>query len=293
MNKEIGLIKNYPSKGVDVCAQEMGLPSIYIKKKVVKLKLKLNKETKYEILSMRWGREAARDRAIYEKMTITINEQMAYILGLIWADGHIRKSSRWRHIVTLTLVEGDAVTAFRYLPKEWGVWNFYHQKPQQPNAKPQIRADLTDKHMFNFFVDTGYLTKSGGNQDLILARIPKHLHHYFWLGYIDGDGCFYLNKTANQMSIASTHDQDWSSVEKWLTEIGVERFKVQKGVTKLGRHSKMRVVNRRDLHKIVNYLYQDYDKNHIGMERKYLRAKEILGRTRLSTQDISRRTRQQ
>jgi len=55
-------------------------------------------------------------------------------------------------------------------------------------------VDLGFKNPLELLVDNDYKLKSYNSADKILSKIPNSLHHYFFRGLIDGDGCFYLNK---------------------------------------------------------------------------------------------------
>jgi len=73
-----------------------------------------------------------------------------------------------------------------------GKWRYYNISRNQ--WKPILSAVVNNRLLYEFLVDNDYKLKSYNSADKILSKIPNSLHHYFFRGLIDGDGCFYLNK---------------------------------------------------------------------------------------------------
>lgn len=275
--QEKWFVNNYPLLGAHKCAKRLGLAYGKVSRKAAKMRLKLNPEILQQKRSQAWGESCQRNRLKYERNPIPMNARVAYTLGLVWADGCVRKKSRWRHEVSLSMVKKDAREVFNNLATELGRWSIYDIAPQNERAQRQWKAILTGI-MYHLFVDTDYPIKSGGSQNKILDKIPESLRHYFWLGYVDGDGCWYVGRTANQFSLTSVFDQDWKPTEAMFNKLGIQKYGIQREVMKNGRHSKIRIANRKDLLLLIDYLYQGYSLNKIGLKRKYKKAMLIRNR---------------
>ena len=85
------------------------------------------------------------------------------------------------------------------------------------NIKNKNRLDfrIVNRFLYNFLKENDYHIKSGASASKILLKIPEHLQHYWWRGFIDGDGCFVRNERnrLNILQITSTFDQGWSFIK--------------------------------------------------------------------------------
>jgi hypothetical protein len=199
----------------------------------------------------------------------------AYLLGYLWADGHLYDYGRNRRI-TISVVENDGIYLLPLFEKT-GIWRTYRheRKTCGPNSKPQLQIYIQDKQLFEWLKDCGYKKKSGKSPNLILNHIPENIHHYFWRGYIDGDGCFYVrpNGKSPEFSISSTYNQDWASAKLLCKYLGIH-YTIRKRIHKLGRGSCFIILRRNDIRKLGQYLYKDFD-GIIGLTRKYDKYQKI------------------
>ena len=120
--------------------------------------------------------------------------------------------------------------------------------------------------------------KNKSTQPPNIDDLPKNLFRYFILGFIDGDGCFYIskNKITKQFYITSSFDYDWSMIKSLFDSMDI-KYKISKVVNnkeKNHRSSYIRITKYDSHKKLYNYLYPNgYE---IGLRRKYDKATDII-----------------
>lgn len=199
-----------------------------------------------------------------------MNKLTAYLLGFLWADGYIQDK---QYGVRCEIVSEDAAflsDIFKELPFK------SHIRKRKSTWKETTTFYLNDKKVFNHFVSLGYTTKSVDAPVKPLLEIPEYLHSYFFRGYFDGDGCFYFKPNPNKLTqfiMCSSYNQDWSSVIKLFDNLNI-KYGLQNQICKnTNSSSKIRVTNKKDIIKLGEYIYKDYDG--IGLKRKYDKYLEI------------------
>lgn len=199
----------------------------------------------------------------------------AYVLGFAWADGHLLYKYK-RKEIRIEIVKEDMDILIPTI-RMTGKW--YHASRKRKNRKEQSIASVSNSMLCDYLHDNGYLEKSKISPDKILKQIPEKYHKFFLRGWVDGDGCFYMNKTAKQFSIAGSFEQDWGALESIFTANGikytVQRRQIKETETKITRASYIRITNKPSLIILDSLLYDDkYDG--IGLYRKYKKCKEII-----------------
>lgn len=271
----IWLRENYPKFGPIECARLMGLRLSQIENRVHKLKLKLPKELKNLLQS-----KPSNKCNINPELFYTIKDkEIVYLLGLMWADGFIYQSPN-KHVSNLgfTMVKED-IDTIKSTIDYIGAWNYYERKQPNPNWKPSVNVITNNKRIFDFLVEHDYDKKSYISADKILTKIPSILKHYFFLGLIDGDGCFYHyvpnhGSTLRQFALASTYEQDWSYFEGLCDELGIT-YKIIRTKGKKSSSSCVRITNKDGINKLGDYIYQNFIGDNIGLNRKYQKYKLI------------------
>lgn len=199
----------------------------------------------------------------------------AYLLGYLWADGYLYDSGRNRRI-NINVVETDGKFLLP-LFETTGIWRTYIHKRKTcgENSNSQLQIYVQDVPLFNWLKENGYKTKSGNDPKQILNNIPSQLHCYFWRGYVDGDGCFYCrkNEKSPEFSVASSYNQDWTSLENLCKKLNIH-YTIKRRHLKLGSGSHFIISRRNDIRKLGEYLYKDYD-GVIGLQRKYDKYHQI------------------
>lgn len=197
-------------------------------------------------------------------------KEISYLLGLIWADGHVAKGNNMINIECVS----DDMTSFKETLDKVGRWSYHHRKriDKRTNTRPVTNAYICDNLLHKFLEDNDYLEKSKKSPNKIIEKIPKHLLKYLLLGIVDGDGCFYFKKSeASQFTIAGDKNQDWSIIQKIFSDLDI-RYTIVKN----NSSSVIRVTNKKDIKKIGNFIYSTIEDDNIGLVRKYEKYKQIV-----------------
>jgi hypothetical protein len=191
-----------------------------------------------------------------------MSPEFAYFLGLFWADGYIKKENS--NTFSLETKEEDALKFFPILSS---IGRMSAKVRHRNKQKPTVNISFSCKELKETAFSLGYQNKSFASASQVLDYIPNELEHYWWRGYLDGDGCFCARKqTVNpknmyfSVSFTSSFDQDWSFL--WRLPIG---FYVYLRDRKNGRSSDATNTKREDVIKFGDYIYQG---EWFGLERK-------------------------
>jgi hypothetical protein len=198
----------------------------------------------------------------YNLFTKNYTPESVYILGLIWADGYINKKT---NAISIECVKDD-IDIFYPIFQKTGNFNLYYRNRE--NRKPQGIINCSSYYLSQFLKTNDYSNKSELSPIKILSLIPFELKHYFFRGWVDGDGCFYYNKKLHLMEfiMSGTYNQDWSSLIILCEELSIN-YKITNITTKKGhQHSRFLIKKKKDIVKFGNYIYQ---KDMFGLKRKY------------------------
>lgn len=199
---------------------------------------------------------------IVMEQKLIFNKEFVYMLGLIWADGYISKKT---NAITL---ETNLIDSQEFLPvlNENYKFNFYSR--ERKNRKPQGIINISSKELSSIMKSSDYLSKSYMSPTKILSQIPTELINFFYLGYSDGDGCFYNNNTYNtiQHISTSTYEQDWSFMSNICDSIGV-KYIIKKTINKKNnnKYSQFIIYRHECVIKYGDFLYEN---SPFGLKRK-------------------------
>jgi hypothetical protein len=276
-HEEIEYLKiNYPKYGAKYCAKVLGLTDVQIHSKMGKLKIRIPKSTKNLLRSKSPDKCNINPELFYNLK----NKEIVYLLGLMWADGFLNPSSNgYNHNLGFTMVKED-LEVIKPTLDFIGKWYYYERKQPNPNWKPSINIITNNKRIFDFLVEHDYDKKSHISANKILEKIPDNLKHYFFLGLIDGDGCFYYYKpekgsTLRQFTLASTYEQDWSYFENLCGGLDIS-YKIKRTKGKKSSSSCLRITNKGGIKRLGNYIYQTFNDDNMGLNRKYEKYKLII-----------------
>lgn len=190
--------------------------------------------------------------------------EVAYLLGLIWADGCVVcVPETHRYVIQITNTLTDALI-FNDIAQKTGKWNF-NTYGQRGSRKPIGVLSTSNKELVEFLIDNDYKSKSWESADKILSHIPEDIKHYWFRGLLDGDGCL-----SNGVDIASSYKQDWGFMIKLCNKLQIEYQLHQRINNKNGyKFSSFNIQKIKFADRFCNYIYQNYEKDKIGLERKY------------------------
>lgn len=214
----------------------------------------------------------------------------AYILGLIWSDGWVCSNvndSKFGEIRFISTYP-DADHFSKILSKT-GTWGEYRSAT---SGKDRYTAYVRNLKFAELLIQNDYGSKTTVSADKILSTIPETLRRFFFLGVVDGDGCFSMTPTRRgyfnrRFSVASSYEQDWSYFENELNRLGVN-YKIERYKNSTSSFSKIHVSAVDDIDRLGTFLYRTQDVDHIGLDRKYSTFREICSTGRRKTSKYKR-----
>lgn len=262
---EIELVKlNYASKGAKWCAEQLNKSKDSIFKLAKHLGIKANLS---EVFLFNHSQKHAKLNVNPNLFTQIESPEIAYFLGWIWADGHIRKYKN-SNTITLKIVKEDA-DLIKHHFLSFGKWNIYEY--QYKNWKPISSIQTNNRPLADFLISKDYKNQING-ANKILEIIPDHLKHYWFRGYFEGDGCLYVKNSRNQISISGPYDQNWSFLEKKLKELNIKYSISRKISAKAHKHSLVRFTSKKGCQSFLSFIYKNADTDKIYLPRKYQKS---------------------
>jgi len=243
------IINNYPIHGSKYCAEKMKLSIEQVRGKVSRMKL--NKADKINV----------------EQFKNIKTKEVAYIMGFIWADGHVTKKTKCRIHVNIVKEDMEEIKNIFF---ETGKWNHHNRKYQY---REQGQIDIGSKSLHKIFCDYDYQHKSHISPFKIIESIPEKLKNYFFRGLSDGDGCFYINKKhyTYQYILSSTHEQNWKYMIDLCEKLNI-KYRIDRVINKKSKYSAFRICRKNDVIIFGNYIYNDFN---FGLNRKHKKFLEI------------------
>ncbi len=211
-----------------------------------------------------------------ENLFVDIDNNKAYILGFLWADGYLDKCG-----VNTTIKSSDFDNIYEIFINS-GDWKQYHRDRKSKQTGKVYKSSTISTFgilTFNFLLKNDYKIKSNTQPTKILKTIPEEYRRDFYRGYIDGDGSFsyYVGSNGTTMSckfnITSNLVQNWTFIETLFDKIKINHYKINRYERESGNSSIIEICNKWDIIKLGDYLYQDCGS--IMLERKYQKFLEI------------------
>lgn len=196
--------------------------------------------------------------------------ELSYLLGLLWGDGCLynAKDEGRNKYIYLGLISKDFDDIKHLFHENWKITS----RLRKNRTAPITEAVNFDINFASFLFKNEFHIKSFKSPSLILSQIPDNLKHYFWRGYSDADGCFYVskNKKTTQYALAGSYEQDWSDFEELLKSLNI-KYTVKRSFLRNSKYSVVRFCKKSDFIKFGEYIYQD---SKFGMLRKYKKFRE-------------------
>lgn len=200
---------------------------------------------------------------------IVFNKEFVYFLGFLWSDGFIERKR-----TILEIIEEDAIEIVQDIQKICFL-KICTMSRKRINRKPQMSIYFCNTKFYDIFQSKYFSNKGESSPDELIGIIPEYLTRYFYLGLIDGDGCFYFKNKTKQFYITSSYNQDWTYAINLFEELKINNYEVRRIENKNGnRSSYIRVKKYEELVKLYEYLYPNgYE---IGLKRKYNKCLTIV-----------------
>lgn len=186
------------------------------------------------------------------------NEEKAYWLGFLYADGSITHNIKSkRYVIEVSLSIKDIL----HLEKFKKFLNCNNQIKIR-NKTNSCRILIYSKKMCEDLIKLGCIPK----KSLILkfpneTQVPKHLINHFIRGYFDGDGCISFKTNSNSPKIDLLGTLDFV---KTLNTIYKDSI-----ISKDKRHLNNTYSLRFKIKDGVNFLYDIYNNSNIYLDRKF------------------------
>lgn len=197
--------------------------------------------------------------------------ESAYFFGYLWSDGFIERKR-----TILEISEDDALDIIEDINKI-DFLKINTSRRIRKNRKPQMSIYFCDVKFYDSFQKLHYIDKSNRSPIDLISEIPEDLKRYFFLGLIDGDGCFYISKDrrVKQFYVTSSYDQDWSHMISLFNILLIDQYEIRKNISKNGnRSSYIRIKKWSEIESLHNFLYPfGYE---IGLKRKFNKCKLII-----------------
>lgn len=270
--EELEFLKEYyPIKGSKYCAFKLNKTQNAILHRAVKLGLQINEE--YVVKSWLKNVEAKAVYRNYSAIYDFTNPKIVYLLGFIWADGCVSKS------VTISNVAEDMSEIITKidLPNLMPGININYRKMPNENWKDQITVNFGNKQIIQFFKDNNYLPYRP-LEPIILEKIPKHLRHYWFRGYLDGDGCIHIQGNKYTFSFTAHANSTFYFLQELFKSLYIHSYSIVCRHNPSGsRFSRATISSKYQIKRLLEYIYKDWDG--IGLDRKYNKALEVLSST--------------
>jgi hypothetical protein len=270
------IFEHYAEKGSEYCSGLTGMTPKQVSRRASKLNIKVTTErrskTQSENSKSGWDKRACGLNVNYRWFINDPSPQSAYILGYLWADGNLNNKSQ-SHSIRLEILYDDfqMIEGMLDLSGKW-----HKQNRHRDGRKKQAICSCNNFVFYNFLKAHNYEEKSLESPESIIRWLPDSLVHYWFRGFSDGDGCFYVNERLSlyQFSLAGSHDQKWDFVSEWLDNNGIEHY-IEKRVQGIVRTTKSSVIRMNGKHKVTKFGDYIYQGEQFGLDRKYEKYRQI------------------
>ena len=257
--------------GAKFCSDSLSRTINSIRSKAFSLKIKVNKNVVAKLCS--------KNRVNYIDFKNVTNPDIAYILGLLWADGSVTfanndaKTPQIKH----TCVYYDS-NCFDIIFEKTGDWGTYSFENKKSIGKNKMNANWTsNRELGEYLIANDYRDKCK-SPSKILNNIPEKLHHHFYRGFFDGDGCitYYIKEEkykAFSILFTGASNQNWNFLSKLFDEMDIV-YKIRKLSDSLGKSSQIYIWRQGDVNKFCEYMYND--SNDSFLKRKYNKYLELI-----------------
>lgn len=267
--------QNYSTMGLAEIVRKYGTNKSKIARIAKKFGLKVSKEAFSKICTKAFEKPPQQynvNHLIFQDANI---KEVVYILGLLWADGFISKT-KTGHLVGCATTETDKEDLEKIFMKT-GNWNVYISKnksKEHPTWRRKVQFYTNNKHLFYFLNEMDYRNKTGISPDKIISYIPENLQCYWWRGFFDGDGCIYTSKNAVQIAFAGPFEQEWKFAENLMEKLKIQTYSSRQNISKKQhKSSQFRFCSKEASKKFLDYIYNGYETDCIGLSRKYQKFK--------------------
>lgn len=182
------------------------------------------------------------------------NQDKAYYLGLLWADG-CNYTPNNSIIISLQESDKHILDELRNRLNSNKPLQFIPLNKKNPNHKNQYTFRVANKHMSNTLEEYGMCQR----KSLVVkfpSCLPKELYSHFIRGYFDGDGCIPIADKYHVINMVGTKEM-METIQGILMEIGIKtQLKVHDPKTQSNTYL-LRTSNTECSKNFLDYIYKD------------------------------------
>jgi len=188
---------------------------------------------------------------------------MAYIVGLWWADGYITSCEHGRYGFSITLHKNDKYLLEKILKKMHSDYNVYR------SSGNCYAFMIQSREIYNRIIKIGGIPNK--SHDIgFPKKIPKKYLPDFIRGHFDGDGCIYFAKHSNKYycDIGSASKKFIDGLHNILESNNIHNVIYTRLTTPDNPFYSIRINPLNSL-KLGSFMYQNIKKSGLKMIRKY------------------------
>lgn len=189
------------------------------------------------------------------------NEENAYIVGFILADGHIHLGTNNFLQIEVHYRDKDILYKIKRILS-------YEGNLIKRTSSNSIKLQIKNKKIIEDLVKKGIPLKNK-SYTAMFPKVPSNLIKHCIRGLIDGDGYISQENKTKRISLGLCGTYDLCEVVKNYFPIDCSRIKIIKGT---GKSFRFKVSGEKAL-KVLSWLYDDAN---IYLDRKYNKYKNIL-----------------
>lgn len=186
----------------------------------------------------------------------------AYFLGLMYSDGNVHKINSW---IKVALLESDKNVLQEFSNDIFGFEKIkYYESTHGSGTSKMAEFGFYSPKMDDDLAKHGCMYNK-----CFKIRIPSlsdELMLHFMRGYIDGDGCVYVNKTNTRIKVTFASNYEFcEDIKKYMKEKYNFNWSIYK--KKNPGSGDLTLNKTEDIYKFMDMIYKDSDGLYI--ERKY------------------------
>lgn len=130
----------------------------------------------------------------------------AYLLGLIWADGHLENT-------TITISQNEDYSGDLLLSISRLLYGFDNRR-EKISGSNMYSLNINSKDFVDYLISLGGINIGKKSATVSFPNIPKEFHWSFVCGFFDGDGSFKYNYRYPEIQIGSKSSDMLRSIAK-------------------------------------------------------------------------------
>lgn len=238
----------------------------YIMKLARKYRINLKTKSEARVLALKSGKLPFQYWPVDENFFSEWSEDMAYVLGFVFADGCIAKDSLGNMTLVISTNDQDLLTEIKKVLKSECPLRSYKNQPKLYHLRIGRRQVIDDLLQLGVTPKKSFTMK--------FPEIPKEYVSHFIRGYFDGDGTIYYERRNNKpivKFVCGSKDflkSTYFYLKQALPSIGGKIY-AHKGE----RAFYLVYTRKKDLIKLYDFLY--FSKGELYLRRKFDKYRNI------------------